>query len=66
MTATGEWFYLVRPIATGNGWIGFAKRAPFVADGHAAHEPGPLWFALGATEAAARAAIEAETRRLMH
>lgn len=60
-----EWHYLVRRCHNGPGWIAFAKREPFIADGHPFHEPGPIWFEFGADEAEARANIEADIRRTM-
>lgn len=60
------WHYIIRPARNGGqGWIAMAKREPFQTD-CAVSEPGPLWFEFGATEAEARAKIEAETRRLSH
>ena len=61
------WHYIVRPCRnTALGWVAFAKRGPFITDGDFVREPGELWFQCGATEAEARAKIEAETRALSH
>lgn len=57
------WHYLIRPCRNARGWIGMAKREPFIGS-DAIAEPGELWFEFGATEAEARHRIEAEVRRL--
>jgi hypothetical protein len=55
------WHFIVRlrPGAPdpARGWVAYAKRAPFVADGHALKEGAPLWFVFGASAAAVREAI---------
>lgn len=66
MMFTG-WHYFVRPCRNGvSGWIAMAKQSPFVTDGNALTEPGPLWFEFGMDEADARAKIEREIRGMLH
>lgn len=58
-----EWQYIVRPCRNGvNGWLGLAKRGAWITDGDAIKEPGDVRFEFGATEAEARARIEADCR----
>jgi len=59
------WYYIIRPCRNQTmGWVGMAKRSPFVTDGDLMREPGEIWFQFGKTEADAKDMIEIETRQL--
>lgn len=60
-------FYIVRRCRGGlDVFIGLGKLEPFVTDGDAVGEPGPLWFEFGDTEQEARQKIETEMRSMMN
>lgn len=45
------------------GWLGMAKRGPWLTDGEPVLEPGEVLFEFGATQEEARARIEEDVRR---
>lgn len=56
----GPWHFMAYFAKT--QWVGLAKRGPFVT-GRWLTEPGHVWFAFGATEAEALAAVQ---RSVLH
>ena len=59
------WHYIIRRCHHDRSqWLALAKRERFITDGDPIAEPGDLWFEFGASEAEARAKIEAETRSM--